>query len=107
MSAMTHGTEEFEQACQASLDLYFEAHPDRVLAARLKKALRILVAIGGPLKGEPAGWAAGLVYWITNEGGRIPCGVPGVLNADLEKCFGITMSTIRKRAAQVGPILTI
>ena len=32
-------------------------------------------------------------------------GVPGVLNRDLEEAFGVTMSTIYKRAAKVRELL--
>jgi hypothetical protein len=39
--------------------------------------------------------------------GLLPCGVPGLLNADFERMFGVTMSTVRKRSAQVDRALEI
>jgi len=32
----------------------------------------------------------------------IACGVPGLLNKDLEKFFGVSMETIRERAVRVN-----
>jgi hypothetical protein len=49
------------------------------------------------LRGTPGGWAGGVVYAVGSRG----CGVPGVMNADLEKVFGASIGTIRKRAMQV------
>ena len=34
-------------------------------------------------------------------------GLPDVSNADFERCFGVTMSTIRKRGAQAKSILIL
>jgi hypothetical protein len=33
--------------------------------------------------------------------------VPGILNADFEQFFGVSMSTVRKRAAQVMREVTV
>ena len=106
--------EEFVKACKAPIDRMFANFKDaglrrqfardnerRELRKRLENDVYSLLASGKPLRGDPAGWAAGLLYWIVNDDDRIPCGVPGISNADLEKCFGVSMSTIRRRAAQV------
>ena len=68
--------------------------------------MRFLVADDEPLLGKPSGWAAGIVYALANRY-RQPCGVPGLLNKDLEKFFGVTMGTIRNRAARVDALLEI
>jgi hypothetical protein len=51
--------------------------------------------------GAAAGWAAGLVYAVGSRG----VGVPDVFNRDLEKAFGVSMSTIYKRAWAVRRLL--
>jgi len=38
------------------------------------------------------GWAAGIVFAVGSGG----CGVPDVLNSELEKAFGVSMSTITR-----------
>ena len=65
-----------------------------------------LVAGDEPIRGKPEGWAAGIIYALANRDRRA-CGVPGMLNAELEEFFGVTMSTVYKRAAQVERALEI
>ena len=104
----------FVKACQAPIDRMFKDFEDaglrktddkdeerRELRAELEKAVRFLSVTDEPLEGDPAGWAAGLVFCLTSVG----VGVPGISNADLEKCFGVTMNTIRKRAEQAGSMV--
>ena len=91
---------EFEAACRVQLDRFFAAHPDAMLQKRAMKALRMLRASEKPLKGKPEGWAAGIIYAVFTDG-RIPCGVPGWLNAEFEQFTGVTMGTARYRAARV------
>lgn len=87
-----------EAACQDCLKWFFSEYKCLVhLQDKSVAVLRLLVASGVRLTGNPAGWAAGIVYAVANDG-RFPCGVPGFLNADFEKAFGVTMSTVRKRA---------
>ena len=68
---------------------------------------RVGMAMATPLKpktsfaGAAAGWAAGIVFAV----GSADCGVPCVLNSELEKAFGVTMSTIYKRAWAVKRLL--
>jgi hypothetical protein len=99
-----------DRDCEATyrrcLDSFFTKHPNAALQASSLKALRFLMVSGEPLHGRPAGWAAGIVYALTTSG-RQPCGVPGILNAELEELFGTTMSTVRKRAAHVQRALTL
>jgi len=108
---------QFVEACEAPLNRLFANFVDagvrgihdrdeerRELRARVKKGVRSLSLSDKTLGGDPAGWAAGLVYWLATKGFR-PCGVPNVQNSELEKCFGVSMSTIRKRAAQVGALV--
>ena len=89
-----------ERQCREHLDRFFESYLNPVLKRSSKKALRLMAAFDEPLTGRPEGWAAGIIYAMANRH-RIPCGVPGLLNADFERVFGVTMSTVRKRAAQV------
>jgi anthranilate/para-aminobenzoate synthase component I len=91
---------DLERECKQSLNSFFDRHPDDTLRARSLKALRFLMADAGTLSGNPAAWAAGIVYAVANFD-RQPCGVPGLLNQELEQFFGVTMRTIRKRAEEV------
>ena len=93
-----------EMACRDCLELFFADHPDATLRKRALKALRLLAACDEPLAGKPAGWAAGIVYAVANRD-RQACGVPGILNRELEALFGVSMGTIRKRAAQIAGLL--
>jgi len=73
---------------------------DPALQKRAMKAIRFLAAGDDPLAGKPGAWAAGIIHALVNRGRRA-CGVPGILNAEFEQFFGVSMSTVRKRAAQV------
>lgn len=72
---------EFESECREQLDRFFAAHPNATSEKRAHKALRLLRASEKPLQGKPEGWAAGIIYTVATDG-RIPCGVPGVLNSE-------------------------
>jgi hypothetical protein len=98
-------TPEFEATCRAQLDRFFAAHPDATMRKRAMKALRMLRGSEKPLKGKPEGWAAGIIYAVATDG-HIPCGVPGLLNAEFEQFMGVTMGTARHRAARVMDLLT-
>ena len=102
---MTATDPAFESACRRHLDRFFTAHPDLVLQQRTLKALRLLRASDRPLAGKTEGWAAGIIYAVATDG-RIPCGVPGVLNREFERLMGVTMSTVRQRAARVRDLVT-
>jgi len=65
-----------------------------------------LAAFGEPLPGKPEGWAAGILYYLANRHKR-PCGVAGILNAEFERFFSVSMDTVRKRAAHVLRAITI
>jgi hypothetical protein len=84
------------QACRESLKRFFAQYPNASSEAESK---RVLADLGtrGDLTGRAAGWAAGIVYAVSSRG----CGVPGILNRDLEKAFGVSMSTVYQRAADV------
>lgn len=83
----------FDLECKDFLNRFFDSYRDDALRKRSLKAMRFLVADEELLLGKPAGWAAGIVYALANRY-RQPCGVPGLLNKDLEKFFGVTMGTI-------------
>ena len=97
---------EAELACQQHLDRYCAKHGGTVSRERALKALQFVVADRKKLSGAPAGWAAGIIYALANRG-CYPCGVPELLNSDFEAFFGVSMSTIRKRAAQVAQSLDV
>jgi len=93
-------------ACQESLERFFGDHPDAATQRRALKALRFLVACEKPLPGKPEGWAAGIIYGLANQDRRA-CGVPGLVNSEFEALFGVSMGTVRKRAAQIERLLAV
>ncbi len=103
---MAPATQDFQNVCQRFMDRFFVTYPDTALQRRANKALRFVAAGEEPMLGKPSGWAAGIIYAMANRDGR-SCGMPGMLNADTEKFFGVSMSTIRKRAGQVERALEI
>jgi hypothetical protein len=98
---MTATDESMDKACQDLLDAFFERYPNDELRDQVGQALAQLLGCETALRGNPGGWAGGIVYAVGSGG----CGVPGVMNADLEKAFGARMATIRKRAMQVKQVL--
>ena len=90
----------FELECKDFLNRFSDRYSDDALRKKALKALRLVMAGDEPLLGSAAGWAAGIVYALANRY-RIACGVPGLLNKDLEKFFGVSMETIRERALRV------
>jgi hypothetical protein len=101
---MISANQDCERACRAFVEHFFARRPDAALQHRVLKASRLFVACDQKLAGRPAGWAAGIVYAAANRDRRA-CGVPGLLNEELEEFFGVSMATIRRRAAQVTEIL--
>ena len=94
------------KACRDHLDRFFASYGDAKMQKAAMKALRFLVAGDEPMRGKPEGWAAGIIYALANRDRRA-CGVPDMLNAEVEEFFGVTMSTIRRRAAEVDRALEI
>jgi hypothetical protein len=92
---------EFERQCREHPERYFAHYPNGAM-----KALRFITASDEMLSGRPEGWAAGIVYRVANQD-RQTCGVPGRLNSELGEFFGISMGTIRKRAARVEQVVAI
>ncbi len=97
-------TPEFEAECKAHLDRFFMAYPDATMQRRADKALCLLRSSEKPIKGKTEGWAAGIIYAVGTYD-RPPVGVPGVLNSEFEKFMGVTMSTVRQRAARVKELI--
>jgi len=94
------------KACRDHLDRFFANYADGKMQKAAMKVLRFLEVDDEPMRGKPEGWAAGIVYALANRDRRA-CGVPGMLNAEFEEFFGVTMSTVRKRAAQVERAMEI
>ena len=103
---MNASSSDFDCLCREHLTRYFATYPDGAMSQEAIRALGFLTAGDGPYSGSPGGWAAGLIYFLVNRY-RLPCGVPGLLNSEVEAFFGVTMGTIRKRAARVEELLTI
>jgi len=98
---------DFEPECEGLLNRFFDRYHNDAQRKRVLKALRFLMACDVPLRGKPAGWAGGIVYVVANRDGLVNCGVPGLLNRDLEEFFGVSMGTIRQRAAGIEALLDI
>ena len=98
---MSPATKAESEACRKLLEAFFKRHANDPLQLKARHALEALRAKGLSLSGKPGGWAAGIVYAVSCTG----CGVPGVFNRDLEKAFGVSMSTVYKRAAAVRRVL--
>ena len=96
----------FELACREQLERFFGNHPNAAMKKRVLKALRFLTVSDKPLAGKPEGWAAGIIYAVANRD-RQACGVPGLLNSEYQALFGVSMGTIRKRAAQITELLVL
>jgi hypothetical protein len=92
--------------CREQLDRFFAAHPNAGLKTRALKTLRLMAAGEKALTGKPEGWAAGVIYAVANLD-RQACGVPGLLNSEFAKFFGVRMETARRRAAQIMRQVTI
>jgi len=95
-----------ELACRKHLERFFDDHPDAAMKKRALKALRFLAVGDKPLSGKSEGWAAGIIYAVANRD-RQACGVPGLLNSEFESLVGVSMGTIRKRAAQIERLLAL
>jgi hypothetical protein len=95
---------DFEQACRQLLDGFFANHADALMRKHTLKVLRLLAAMDKPLAGNPAGWAAGIIYGVANRDRRA-CGVPGLLNSEFAAIFRVSMGAIRGRAAQIDELL--
>jgi len=93
-----------ERAYRGLLDGFFRRHPNAAMEKRALKVLRLLLGSDASLAGASGGWTAGIIYAVANRDRRA-CGVPGILNSDFEALFGVSMGTVRKRAAQIAGLL--
>jgi hypothetical protein len=98
MSADCHA---FEETCRTLHASFFGQYHNDELQKIAGRALCMLLKRQSDLPGDAGSWAGGIVYAVSTIG----CGVPGVMNADLEKAFNTKMAAIRKRAAQVRRLL--
>jgi len=92
--------DDMQRQCREHLDRFFASYRDAKMQKAAMKALRFLAAGDEPMGGKLEGWAAGIIYALANRYCQA-CGVPGMLNAEVEQFFGVTMNTVRRRAAQV------
>ena len=91
----------FEETCAELFSAFFKNHPHDGLLERSVLTMIALVKRKKVFPGKPEGWAAGIVFAV----GSVSCGVPDVTNSDLEKAFGVSMSTIYKRAWAIKRLL--
>ena len=91
----------FEETCAQMFVAFFKKYPNDDLRERAALALLAMMKREKVFPGKPEGWAAGIVFAVGSRG----CGVPDVLNSDLEKAFGVSMSTIYKRAWAIKRLL--
>jgi hypothetical protein len=103
---MITSTHTVEIACKEHLDRFFARYPAVALQRRATKAMRFLTVDDRPLAGKPEGWAAGIIYAVANVD-RQACGVPGLLNSEFTEFFGVSMGTVRKRAARVAERISV
>jgi hypothetical protein len=95
-----------ELACRDLLERFFDIRPNVAMKKRALKAWRFLAVSEDRLTGKPEGWAAGIIYAVANRD-RQACGVPGLLNSEFEALFGVSMGTVRTRAAQIERLLAV
>ena len=95
--------EKFKTECRELIDSFCKQAPQhRPLAPRAKRMVGMLTGADISLEGCPGGWAGGVIHALT----QVQCGVPGVLNADMEKIFNASMGTIRKRSAKIRDLFS-
>lgn len=85
------------EGCELLLEEYFQRYPDYVVERRAKLCLRKL-RVDGQRFENPRGWMGALVYLILRYS---PDKHQVVLNSELTEAFGVSMSTIRKRAGML------
>ena len=93
----------FEKTCARLFVAFFKKYSNDHLRKRAAVALLAVLKRKKVFPGKPEGWAAGIVFAV----GSVGCGVPDVLNSELEKAFGVTMRTIYKRAWAVKRLLGV
>jgi transcription initiation factor TFIIIB Brf1 subunit/transcription initiation factor TFIIB len=86
----------FEETCAQLFNTFFKKYPKRTAVALLAVMKR-----QKSFPGKHEGWAAGIMFAVCSRG----CGVPDVMNSEVEEAFGVTMSTVRKRAWAVKRLL--
>ena len=101
---MVNDNKKAVQACQILLESFFVKFPNHRVQVETNRILKIILAHEIPIPGKPGGWAGGILYAVSNKG-RWPCGVLGLLNKEIEEFFGVSMSTIYKRAAVISRLL--
>ena len=95
-----------EHTCQKLLASFFNKHPNSNLQAETNRMLKKILVQKNSMHGKPGGWAGGIIYAAANQYRR-SCGIPGFLNKESEEFFGVSMSTIYKRAWTIWESLGI
>jgi hypothetical protein len=93
----------FSFICCKLLSRFSARFPDAAFHFAASEALVNLLVERDQRGGEPGGWVGGLVYMIAKHDPEIK--PPPFNNSDLEEVFGVSMSTIRKRADKLWPVV--
>ncbi len=91
----------FEETCARLFNAFFKKYPNDELRERTAAVLLAVMKRQKSFPGKNEGWAAGMMFAVCSRG----CGVPDVMNNEVEQAFGVTMSTIRKRAWAIKRLL--
>ena len=95
--------QEFESAYRERFERCFHNHPNNGMRKRALQVLRFLTISSTPLPGELEDWAEGIIF-IANQG-RMSLGFPGLLNSEFQKLYGVSIETVRKRAAEIDELV--
>ena len=93
-----------EQSCQTLLLAFYKKHPNPHLQVEVNRVLQALLDSKTPMPGKTGGWAGGIVYAVANSCKRA-CGIPGLLNSEIQEFFNVSMHTIYKRAWMIRSLL--
>lgn len=91
----------FHETCSDLFVAFFKQYPNNYLQKQASMAVLSLLKRRKVVIGKPEGWVAGIVFAV----GGVGCGVLNVLNMDLEKAFGVSMSTTYKQSMEVKRLL--
>jgi hypothetical protein len=98
--------ETIDPTCQQLLAYFFQKYPNPHLQIEVNRILKRFLALKIPMLGKPGGWAGGIIYALANQYRR-PCGIPSLLNKEIEKFFNVSIETIYRRARRIRELLLI
>ena len=84
------------------LAAFFDRYPDDAYQTVASRSLETLLTQRPCLTGDAGGWTGGLVHAIAKQ---TSLGRHVILNSEFEAMFGVSIGTVRKRAAQVWDLI--